>query len=197
MKKIFSISACIILIIGCFTGCSSPNADMTQENITATVEIVEQSLKNFDEKKLKKYVSSSTLSTIITYSQQHEQFAELGKAIFENLSIEVSNIDIEKETVTLKIMNKDLSSTANSFTKELKDNYSSFQLLTKLNDEDFLNTKLETLLNNISQDEMITDPFEVSLKIEKRDKNLVLVFDETSEDAVSGGALSAIKNIYN
>jgi len=197
MKKFLSIILCVIFVAASFAGCSGPNAEMTEENITATVETVETALKEFDTKKLNKYVSSATLSTIITYADKYEQFADLGRAIFENLTIEITNIDIEKETVTIQVMNKDLYNTANDFASDLKENYSSFQLLTMLGNEEFLSTQLDILRNKIAQDEMISDPFEVTLKIEKKDKNLVLSFDELSEDAVSGGALSAIKSIYS
>ncbi len=195
-KKFLSIILCVCFVALSFVGCSGPNADMTEENITATVETVETALKEFNTKKLKKYVNSSTLSAIITYADKYEQIADLGRAIFENLSIEITSIDIEEETVTIQVMNKDLYNTANSFASELKENYSSFQLLTKLGNEDFLNTQLNMLCNEISQDEMVSYPYEVTLEIEKNNKNLVLSFDELSEDAVSGGALSAIKSIY-
>ncbi len=196
MKKILSITICIIMIAISFAGCSSPNAEMTEENITKTVETVETALKEFDTDKLGKYVDSPTLTTIITYSKGHEQFTKLGQAIFENLTIEITNIDIENSTVTISVSNKDLSYTANNFAKELKEQFSSFQLLANLNNDDFLDSKLQWLCNEIERAEMLPNAYEITLSIEQRDKNLVLSFDDGAEDAVSGGALTGIKKIY-
>ena len=43
---------------------------------------------------------------------------------------------------------------------------------------------------------MLNGEIEITLDIEQGNKNLVLVFGDESENAVSGGALSAIKSIY-
>lgn len=196
MKKIISIAMCVFLLAVSFAGCSAPNADMTEENITKTVETVESALQNFDTKKLSKYVNSSTLSVIITYAEKHDQFIELGKAIFENLTIEITDIDLENNTVTLSVTNKDLALAANNFAKELKEQFSSFQLLANLNNDDFLDSKLQWLCNEIDHCEMLPQAYELTLTVESNGKNLVLSFDEGAENAVSGGALTAIKSIY-
>lgn len=197
MKRTISLLLCAVLICLSLTACSGPNADMTEENITETVETVETALKEFDVDSLKKYVDSSTLSIILGYAEKHEQFVELGKAIFANLEMQVTAIDIENKTVTVAVSNKDLTMAASEFAENLKSKYSTFQLLTKLNSETFLDTKLSELCEKIDASEMLPDVIEVTLDIEQGDKNLVLSFDGNAENAVSGGALSAIKSIYS
>lgn len=197
MKKTLSIIFCVILICLSFTACGGPNADLTEENITKTVEVTEKALKEFDVKNLNKYVDSATLSTIIRYSEGHQQFADLGVKIFENLKVEIKGIDTENKTVTLAVSNKDLYDVASNFASELKRNYSTFQLITKLNDDDFLDRKLNALSEKIDEAQMREDSIEIVLSIEQSKDNLVLIFDEDAEDAVSGGALSAIKSIYS
>lgn len=197
MKKIISIAMCVLLITLSFCGCSGPNADMTEENITETVEVVETALKEFNTKDLEKYVDSSTLSVIMGYADKHQQFADLGKAIFENLDIKIKSIDTENGTVTVDITNKELYVVANNFASDLKSQYSTFQLLSKLNDSDFLDRKLATLCEEIDNSIIAQTPTEATLTIEKGKRNLVLVFDEEAENAVSGGALTGIKSIYS
>lgn len=197
MKKVFSVFLCAVLICLSFAGCSGPNTDMTEENITETVNEAVNALKEFDTEKLEKYVDSSTLTVIMGYAEKHTQFAELGRAIFKNLEVEVKEIDIENSTVTVSVKNKNLAETAGDFAQKLKDTYSTIKLLRLLNDEDFLDKNLTKLCSEIEEDKMSVLPVEVTLTITQGKKNLVLTFDETAEDAVSGGALTAIKKIYN
>lgn len=196
MKKILSLFLCAILVIGCFAGCSKTSNELTEENVKATVDIVWQALQEFDTETLGKFVESSTLSTIVSYAEGHEQFADLGKALFENLTIEVKSVDLENKTVTVSVQNKDLYYAANNFANDLKNNYSSFQLLSKLTDDDFLDNKLAALCSEIDAAEMQPSAAEINLYISQGKNNLVLKFDSTAENAVSGGALDAIKSIY-
>ena len=195
MKKTLSLVLALILCLS-FTACSGPNAEMTEENITETVATVETALKEFDTEALDKYVGSATLSVIIKYAEEHEQFSQLGKAIFENLELEVKEIDIDNKTVTVTAKNKDLSEATSEFAEKLQSNYSNFALLKKLNDDAFLDEKLTELQDKINACQMMDSGVDIVLNIEQDSKNLVLSFDENAEDTVSGGALSAIKSIY-
>lgn len=198
MKKIVSVLLCAVIICLSFTGCAGrPNADMTEENINATVDTAVAALKDFDIDRLEKYVDSSTLSVILGYAEKHGQFADLGKAIFENLTYEVTAVDTDAATVTLSVKNKDLYEPASDFTQELKDNYTTLQLLSKITNDDFLDRKLGELCDLIDAAELQSDNTEITLSIETADDNLVLIFDETAENAVSGGALTAVKQIYS
>lgn len=197
MKKALKVITSILLILSMvfsLSACSS-GAKLTQENVIKTVEIVETALKEFDTEKLQKYVSSTTLDYIIKFSNNHEQFAELGRAIFKDLEMEVESVDLENKTVTVTVRNKKLTNAASSFSKKLKERYSSFQLLKKLDDESFLDSSLGELVESIA-DAQLTTEANVTLNIEQGKKNLILSFDADAEDAVSGGALQAIKKIF-
>ncbi len=196
MKRIIKGCICIILCLTIgftLTGCSS--AELTEENVTKTVEKVETSLKEFDTKDLEKYVDSETLSYILKMAKGHDQFSDLGKAIFENLDIKIDSINLEEKTVTVSVRNKDLFYVASDFAQNLLSNYSSFQLLNKLNDDEFLDNGLTQLTQGITDAQMKDEAVQVTLTITQGKKNLVLGFDETAEDAVSGGALTAIKQL--
>lgn len=180
-----------VLIIWSFSSCSA-KTEMTDENISQTVKTVETALKEFDTKTLEKYVESETLSYIVKFAKSKSQFADLGKAIFEELTIETDIIDIEKGTVTLKVTNRDLSAAASMFAFELKNQYSATELLSKLNDDNFLDKNLADLSEKIAQQPLgLTQT--VTLTVSQGKRNLVLTFNENAEDAVSGGALGAIK----
>lgn len=197
MKKALKVITSILLTLSMvfsLSACSS-GAKLTQENVIKTVEIVETALKEFDTEKLQKYVSSTTLDYIIKFSNNHEQFAELGRAIFKDLEMEVESVDLENKTVTVTVRNKKLTNAASSFSKKLKERYSSFQLLQKLDDESFLDSSLGELVESIA-DAQLTTEATVTLNIEQGKKNLILSFDADAEDAVSGGALQAIKKIF-
>lgn len=194
VKKICCILLCFAMIFA-LSGCSESSNELTEENITATVETATTALKEFDSKTLKKYVDSETLSYIISFADNHEQFAELGKAIFENLSVEVESIDLENKTVTVSVTNKDLFTTALNFTEKLLREHNKIQLLTLLNDDAFLDYSLSKLVDSISKAEMQSTPKTVKLNITQGKKNLILSFDDEAENAVSGGALVAIKSI--
>lgn len=194
MKKI--ISAILVLsIVFVFAGCSGPNAELTEENITETVNVAVDALKEFDTEQLDKYVESSTLSYIVGFAEDHEQFAELGRAIFKNLTVDVKSIDIENKTVTVTVRNKDLEQAAYDFTQDLLSNYTKIQLLGKLTNDSWLDSNLSTLVNEIKKAKMSDQGIDVTLTIRQDKKNLVLCFDETAENAVSGGALGAVKSI--
>lgn len=194
MKKI--ISAILVLsIVFVFAGCSGPNAELTEENITETVNVAVDALKEFDTEQLDKYVESSTLSYIVGFAEDHEQFAELGRAIFKNLTVDVKSIDIENKTATVTVRNKDLEQAAYDFTQDLLSNYSKIQLLGKLTNDSWLDSNLSTLVSEIGKAKMSDQGIDVTLTIRQDKKNLVLCFDETAENAVSGGALGAVKSI--
>lgn len=196
MKNILKSFVCIILamaIIFSLAGCSS-HSELTEENVTNTVELAEQALKDFDKKALDKYVDSKTLDTILSFADGHDQFVELGKGIFNNLEIEIESIDLDNKTVTINVKNKDLVMVASDFTANLLSSYSTVQLLTKLTNDSFLDDSLSRLLTQIN-DVISEKSATVTLNIKQGKKNLVLSFDEDAENAVSGGALSAINSI--
>lgn len=194
MKKGIALFLSIVLIICCFSACAKTSAEMTQENITATADTVFTALKEFNTEDLETYVSSSTLSVIMSYAKQHEQFAELGRSIFENLSYEITSIDTQNKTITLSVMNKDLASTAQDFTNDLLSKYSTISLLSNLSSDTWLDSNLAILQEDIAAAPMQSEPVEITLTIEQGEDNLVFVFDENAENGVSGGALGAIKN---
>jgi hypothetical protein len=177
-----------------FTACSS-STELSEKNITDTVETVETALQEFDTKTLKKYVDSETLNYIIKFADNHEQFQKLGVAIFENMTMEVKSIDLENSTVTVTVMNKDLYDSAMMFAQDLLNEYSTFQLLRLLDNETFLDTSLDELTQKIDDAVMEATSIDVTLTVTQGKKNLILSFDEDAEDAVSGGALTGIKSI--
>lgn len=196
MKNIPKILISVILVVVlAFSFSSCAKTEMTEENITDTVSTVETALKEFDSKTLEKYVSSSTLSYIMKYAENHQQFADLGKAIFKDLEITVTSVDVENGTVTLDVKNKNLKTAASIFALNLKDKYTTMQLLQKLDDEAFLDESLGTLVDSINSTKDTVEAT-VTLKVVQGKRNLVLSFDDDGEDAVSGGALTGIKNIY-
>lgn len=194
MKKGIALFLSIVLIICCFSACAKTSAEMTQENITATADTVFTALKEFNTEDLETYVSSSTLSVIMGYAEKHEQFAELGRSIFENLSYEITSIDTQNKTITLSVMNKDLASTAQDFTNDLLSKYSTISLLSNLSSDTWLDSNLAILQEDIAAAPMQSESVEITLTIEQGEDNLVFVFDENAENGVSGGALGAIKN---
>lgn len=196
MKKVISVIMCIVLCIVSFAGCSSAEAELTEENVTATVDKAMTALKDFDSENLKKYISSETLSTILTYADKQEQFADLGRAMFANLEYQVMDIDLENKTVLVAVNNKDLSNVASDFVRELQRTYSTVELLTKLSNDTFLDSKLVVLCNKIDNAEMMDGYVDITLTIDDSGKNLVLVFDENAENQVSGGALSTIMGMF-
>lgn len=194
MKKGIALFLSIVLIICCFSACAKTSAEMTQENITATADTVFTALKEFNTEDLETYVSSSTLSVIMSYAKQHEQFAELGRAMFANLTYEITAIDTANKTVTFSVSNKDLAQVAGDFASDLMGKYSTFNLLSNLSSDTWLDSNLSILTEDIDAAPMMSQPAEITVTIQQADDNLVFAFDENAENGVSGGALGAIKS---
>lgn len=192
LKSLICLSLCAVMMFS-FSSCAKTK--MTQENIEHTVAVVESALKEFDTETLGKYISSATLDYIIKLADSHDQFAQLGCKIFENVSLEVKEIDLKNETVTITVSNKKIDDVASKFANSLKAKYSTFELLKMLDNESFLDTSLNDLKYGITLSTE-TIQADVTVKVTKGDGNLILNLDETAEDAFSGGALKAIKNIY-
>lgn len=193
MKKFIAAALSVLVILFSFCSCSSAKA-LTEENVTKTVDAAFSALKSFDTDELNKYVDSSTLGIIMDYAEKHDQFRKLGVAIFENLNYEIIDTDLNAKTVTVSVTNKDLSYTASSFASSLLEKYSTFELLKNLNNELWLNGNLADLVEKIADAVPNPEPLEITLTVTQGKKNLVLGFDETAENAVSGGALGAIKD---
>lgn len=196
MKKALSLVLSILLLAACFNACSAgPGSAMTEENVTATVDTAFTALKEFDSEALDKYVDSKTLDIIMEFAEGHEQFTDLGKAIFSSLTYEIKSIDLENKTVTLTVQNKELSAIASNFTRKLLQDYSTFDLLAQLKSDLWLNNNLSVLTQQISEAQLQGYGVDITLNITQEKKNLVLSFDDEAENAVSGGALSAIKDL--
>lgn len=196
MKRVLSLALVFILIATLLCGCSSaPNADLTEKNVKKTVDVAFEALKDFDIEALDTYVKSSTLTQIITFAQEHEQFRALGRAIFANLEYEIKEIDLDAMLVTVSVRNKDLEEAAKNFMDGLLNDFSLMDLLTQLGDDSWLDQNLSVLTKSIDNCEMNPEPTEITLKIREGTDNLVLRFGTDAENAVSGGALGAIKSI--
>ena len=196
MKKVLSFAFIFVFIVMIFSGCNSaPTADMTEKNVTKTVEVAFNALKEFDVEALETYVKSSTLSQIMTFAKEHEQFRALGRAIFANLTYEIKDIDLDAALVTVAVTNKDLEAAAKNFMDGLLDEFSLMDLLSQLNDDAWLDANLSVLTESINKCELNPAPIEITLKIREGAENLVLRFGSEAENAVSGGALGAIKSI--
>ena len=196
MKKLVSILMCALLICACFTGCKSANAELTEDNVKKTVEIAMEALRDFDTKKMGKYIESESLSTILTFAKGKKQVGELGKKIFENLTYEVKSVDLENMNVVVTVRNKDMYNEATDFANSLKSSYNSFELLAAFSNDEFLNTKLDVLTKTIDGCELYANSYDIDLTIIQKSKNLALGFNQTAEDIVSGGVLSAINSIF-
>lgn len=194
MKKILCVLLCVLFVAGMFSACSAkPSNKLTRENVEVTVNTVFDNLVNFDCNELDKYVSSSTLSVIIKYAKTHSQFSDLGKAMFSSLTYEIKDIDLDNKTVTVSVQNRDMFNLAYDYTSDLMKTYSSFDLMQRLTDDAWLDTNLAKLTEQIDGADMQAEPQEITLTILVGRKTLMLEFNEEAENAVSGGALSAIK----
>ena len=192
-----SLCALLCLVMGLSLSACSNGAEMTDENINDTVALAEKALKEFDTEALKKYVDSQTLGYILNIADAHEQVGELAKLMFENLTLEVKSIDIENQTVTLLVNNKDLSLVGERYARRLKSQFpTTLALINGYSDEGFLDSSMKMLTAQISRAIVPDNPTEVTVSVKKDGKNLKLVFDQTAEDAVSGGALTAIVSTY-
>ena len=170
MKRIISICLVIMLVFSAIltlNGCAK-KVEINEENIKAAVETVETALKEFDTKTLEKYVDSPTLNFILPYAKQKAQFTELGQAMFESLEIEIKSIDAANKTVTIAAKNKDLYMEASNFAYDLKNSYSSMQLLSLVKDDDFLNSNLAPLVEKIKQAQMKEEPIEIQSTLKSR-----------------------------
>ena len=201
MKKFLAILLSVLIIACSFSACSAkPNNKLTEKNITVTINTIFDALKVFDSATVKRYVESSTLDKILTYASKKEQFRKLGVAIFENVEYTIKNIDVDNKTVTLSVKNKDLSEVASDFTEGLLKEYASItgvvQLLKDITNDEWLDNNLSFLTKGISAAVMQNKEVDVDLSFEQKNDRLVFNFTLEAEDAVSGGALTAIKNLF-
>lgn len=120
--------------------------------------------------------------------------------MFENLQYEIKEIDTDNKTVMLAVKNKDLSEVASEYTKNLLKEYASIsgmlQLLKDIQNDTWLDTNLSVLTKGISNAAMKDEETDITLSFEQKNDRLVFTFTQTAEDAVSGGALTAINNIF-
>ncbi len=195
MKKIISLSLAVIMIALSLCACSKPTAKMSEGNIKKTVNTAFSALKDFDTEDLRKYVDSSTLSIIISYAEQHRQLADLGKAIFKNLDYEIKEIDVDRKTVVVSVKNKNLASAAQTFADGLK-GFSTFELLSKLSDDTWLDENLSELTSAISASPDKEEYVDITLHVKEAGDHLTLGFTSDAEDEVSGGAITAIKSVF-
>lgn len=196
MKKFISLALAVIFVACSFCACQSkPTADLTEENISKTIETAFTALQAVDEEALGTYVKASSLNFLLGYTKKYAQFDELGKAMFANLSYEIKEINVKKKTATVLVKNKDMRALAMDFTKSLVEEYSTVELLSKLSDEAWLDENLSQLTGEIDAAQIKSEAAEIEIKIEQKKDHLVLVFSQSAEDEISGGVLGAIMSI--
>ena len=71
------------------------------------------------------------------------------------------------------------------------------ELAKSITDDTWLNENLAVLTKGISAAVMKDEEIEITLSFEQKKDRLVFSFTESAEDAVSGGALTAIKKILS
>ena len=167
MKKTIAVILSAVLIALTLCSCSGAGVEMTEENITDSVNTAMTALTEFNTKRLEKYVDSSTLNTIIGYANKHNQFKELGAAIFENLEYEITDIDTEAKTVTLNVYNKELSGVTYEFASKLMKSYSTIELLKRLDDDEWLDANLNELTDMIDEAAFNEEPIEITLSVKE------------------------------
>lgn len=202
MKKTISVLLALTFIALTLCACSSkPNNKITEKNITNTVSVIFDALKEFDTKTVKTYVDSETLGIILTYASNKEQFRKLGAAMFENITYEIKEIDTDAQTVTLSVKNKDLTKVAADYTADLLSRYTGLtgmlELAKNITDDAWLNSNLAILTDGIKNASMKDEAVDVTIHFEQKKDRLYFSFTESAEDAVSGGALTEIKKIIS
>lgn len=202
MKKIISVFLILTIVALGFCACSSkPSNRISERNITKTVGVIFDALKEFDTKTIKTYVDSDTLDIILTYASKKEQFRKLGVAMFENITYAIKEVDLDGQTVTLSVKNKDLTKVAADYTADLLGRYSGLtgmmELAKSITDDAWLNSNLAVLTEGIKNAEIKSEPVEIKIHFEQKKDRLFFGFTESAEDAVSGGALTEIKKIIS
>lgn len=202
MKKIIALVLTFTMVAFTFCACSpKPNNRITERNITNTVEVIFEALKTFDAPTIKTYVKSTTLEQILTYASAKEQFKKLGVAMFENLTYEIKEIDTDAQAVTISVINKDLTKVASDYTADLLSQYSGLtgmlELAKSITDDAWLDSNLAILTDGIRKAELKDEAVEFTVSFEQKKDRLLFTFNEASEDAVSGGALTEIKEIIS
>ncbi len=196
-KRGLSLFLCLAMVFA-LSACSG--RAMTEDNITKTVELVEKALREFDRDTLKKYVSSKTLDYIIRFANNNEQFDTIGKLLFEKLALNIQSIDVEHQTVTLEIVNRDMTQIAKRYTKLLRE-YSNggnaLDMVKLLSDEEFLDISVRSITSQISYATIPDNPPVLTVSVAKGSRNLMLVLDEEAENAVSGGVVDIISTSFS
>ena len=188
LKKSVCFLLCIVITAVSFAACSKSESKQKSELLSGLTDSVDEANVT---------ATIQAIEYIVGFSKGHTQFSDLGKAIFENLTMDIKSIDLNKKTVTLSVNNKQLYIAASNFAGDLKGKYSATQLLELLKDDSFLDSSLSTLIDKIKNAQMKEQPEEITLTFEQKDGYLVFTFDEAAESAVSGGALKAVKDVWS
>ncbi len=195
MKRVFALLLVSIIAFS-FASCSGGGED--NKELRATVDSATESLINFDTKNVDKYIESETLLSIETLVNSKSQYQELAKAIFANLKIKVKKVSVDNAKgtgkITLKIRNKDLATVTDDYVSSKVTEYLAGKV--DFNNEEYLNTQLEYLTNAID-DAKNTKWQKVTINVKKVDGKWVLVFNDSAENAVMGGAASKLKSMVN
>jgi hypothetical protein len=196
LKRGLSLFLCLTLVLA-FSACSKA-AKLTEDNIIKTAQLVEKAFREFDSKTLQKYINSKTLNYIIQYSENKDQIKQLGLAMFENVTFGVKSVDLKNSKVTLSVNNKDMKLIGERYVKMLNHLYKSpVEMIKALSDDVFLDRSLRSLKAQISRATVPDNPTEVTVSVTPQKDGVVFNLTTEAEDAVSGGALTAITGAFN
>lgn len=197
LKRGLSLFLCLAMVFA-LSACTG--RAMTEDNITKTVELVEKALREFDRDTLKKYVNSKTLDYIIRFANNNEQFDTIGKLLFEKLELNIQSVDVENQTVTIAIVNRDMTEIAERYTKLIREHSNggnTLDMVKLLSDEEFLDLSVRSITSQISYATIPDNPTVLTVSVSKGAKNLVLNLDEEAENAVSGGVVDVITAAFS
>lgn len=206
MKKLLPAVTALLLALALIFSLASCKKDST-ETIANTIDKAMTAFISFDEKTLKKCVESSVMDTLNENLDLIPNGDKIIVALLDGTTYEIGEITIDEDP---KGVEKNVSATATAkltvTSKDLKKKSATYQLkvyagATKgtidLTDETYLKEESNRVLKVINSEDVTTTTTSMTLELEKRSGKWVVILSGAPQNAMFGGAGSALNQIIS
>lgn len=198
MGNIIKVASICLIFLSLLSACS-----LGTEKPDKVVSNSLNALKKLDEKEMKKYFTYEELMDFKDIEEEETEDAftdkEIQKLFFNNFKFKIKSTSIKDDTATVKtdITNLDMKNIMQLyFAEALQLAFGNFFTGDKAISEEELEKQMaEILIKNMTKEDNKMVTTTVDIKLTKKDNKWKIQLDNTLQDAITGGMLTAVNSL--
>ncbi len=205
-KKLSAITALLLAIVLTFS-LGACKKETSEDELRSTIDQAMKAFVKFDQKELEEHVESSVMDTITAHLDLIPNGDKIVAGLLDGMTYEIGDITIDENP---QGVDKKVSATAKAklkiTAKDLKKEGATYQLKVyagassgsmDLTDQNFLKEEANRILEVINAEDVPMVETAMTLELEKRSGKWVVILSGAPQNAMFGGAGSALNQVIS